>query len=169
MAFNDQAGQGPGLGPFLTDAKGTFTTQVTVDDPLESSFVASYLGSGPTSLGEWYAESMDAPATALPSSVPSPAGQLVSSAGTAFTANFRQTVLSGSGFEPNLTVTILLYPAPTVVATAVVDSTGAFQTPVTIPSGIVGNHTFVAVGVTTGADGVTLVVRYLVLPITVSQ
>lgn len=55
-----------------------------------------------------------------------------------------QITVSGSDFKPNASVRLELHPDSVVLKTATTDSTGAFSTLVTLPSGLTGTHTIVA-------------------------
>lgn len=67
--------------------------------------------------------------------------------------------ISGTGFEPNETVTLSLRGRTGVLATTSADATGAFTVDVTFPSGLsVGLHTLVATGGTSHARATFTVV-----------
>jgi titin len=73
-------------------------------------------------------------------------------------------VMSGSGYAPYSSVTIVVYSSPEVLATVRANGRGAFLEPVTVPAGLpAGTHSFVASGV--DKDGNPRVLR---LDLTVS-
>lgn len=55
-------------------------------------------------------------------------------------------VVSGTNFTPNTTIRIELHTAVTVLATVKSSAAGTFTTTVTLPAGVTGSHTIVAVG-----------------------
>ena len=73
-------------------------------------------------------------------------------------------VVSGTGYLPGSTVTVLIYSSPQVLTTVVADPSGNFTVTVTVPAGLAaGQHTLVASGVDTlGND------RFTTLAVTVS-
>jgi len=161
-------GKGQQLGPFTTDAQGRFTATVVADEPGIQSFGPIYQGSGPTALAQFPSEASDAATWALPATLPSPvAGPLGSSAGTTFTRTSRGTVLSGSGYLPHTDVGIALYPGARLIATTTTNDSGAFSVAVSLPAGIAGRRTVLAIGNALDTDDVT--VRYLTLPIIIAQ
>jgi 5'-nucleotidase len=56
-----------------------------------------------------------------------------------------QITLSSSGMPANATVKIFLHSDPILLATVHTDATGSFTATVTLPDGITGTHTIVAV------------------------
>ena len=71
--------------------------------------------------------------------------------------------MSGSGYMPNSTVTLLIYSTPQILTTVVTDATGSFTVTVTVPAGLApGKHTLVASGMDTHGN-----VRTITLPVTV--
>jgi titin len=97
--------------------------------------------------------------------VPVSNGSLTPAAGTTDTVVAGKTmVVSGTGYAPGSTVTVLIYSAPQVLTTVVADASGNFTVTVTVPAGLAaGQHTLVASGV--GTDGNA---RYTTLPVTVT-
>jgi hypothetical protein len=72
--------------------------------------------------------------------------------------------LSGHGYLPNSTVSVIIYSSPRVLTSVVTDETGSFEVTVTVPKRLEsGHHTFVASGVDPSGK-----VRYVTLPVTVS-
>jgi titin len=73
-------------------------------------------------------------------------------------------VVTGGGYAPWSSVTLVVYSSPQVLATVQADGQGAFEQSVTVPGGLpAGTHSFVATGV--DADGT---VRTLRLDLTVA-
>ncbi|WP_457025656.1 hypothetical protein [Geodermatophilus sp. SYSU D01119] len=102
-------------------------------------------------------------APAVPATVPTASGPLGAPAGPSVTAG-RAVTLTGSGYLPDSTVTLVVYSTPTVLGTVVTDGNGAFSTTVTLPSGLAsGAHTLVASGVDPAGNP-----RALALPVTVA-
>jgi hypothetical protein len=72
--------------------------------------------------------------------------------------------VSGSGYAPFSTVTVLIYSTPQILTTVVTDGTGSFSVEVTVPAGLAaGQHHLVAAGVDPSGE-----LRYLTLPVTVT-
>jgi hypothetical protein len=72
--------------------------------------------------------------------------------------------LTGHGYLPNSTVSVIIYSSPQVLTSVVTDGTGSFTVTVTVPKGLEsGHHTLVASGVDSTGE-----VRYVTLPVTVS-
>src|SRR3954452_21870015 len=66
---------------------------------------------------------------------------------------------SGTGYQPNETVTITLHSDPVVLGTATGDSSGAWSTQVMIPSDTsLGTHTITAIGTAGNFASVTITV-----------
>jgi hypothetical protein len=153
-------GSGDELGPFTTGPDGSFTTHVVVDTLGYHDFSAEYFGSSVFDHALQMSSSDPQVLTVVPAGPPaSAAGQLTSSAGT----GSRKTTLSGGGFDPNTPVAIVAYSDPLAVANVTTDDNGAFSIPVTLPDGLVGQHTIVAVG--SLGDDSGLAVRYLTLQV----
>lgn len=75
----------------------------------------------------------------------------------------KKITLTGSGYAPNSTVTVLVYSTPQVLTTVVTDASGSFTVEVTVPAGLpAGHHTLVASGVDPGGN-----LRTMTLPVTV--
>ncbi|RBY74942.1 hypothetical protein DQ239_18115 [Blastococcus sp. TF02-09] len=104
-------------------------------------------------------------ANGVPSAVPTKTGDLVRPAGESGPVTSGSAVrITGSGYAPHSTVTLIVYSVPRVLATTVADGDGDIDVTVTLPEDLAaGEHTLVAAGV--GADGQA---HYLTLPITVS-
>jgi hypothetical protein len=68
-------------------------------------------------------------APTLPTGVPPTSGPLTSSAGTTLSG---LTTVSGNGYAPFTGITVGIYPGPTVLGTAITDSTGAFSLQVSV-------------------------------------
>ena len=114
-----------------------------------------------------------APPAAQPSSsnpvlptVPTSHGQLSTDAGTgASVVPGGQVTVSGKGYAPHSTITVLVYSEPRVLTTVVSDEFGAFTTAVTVPDDLrSGRHTLVASGFDALGN-----VRTMTLPVTVSD
>jgi hypothetical protein len=98
-------------------------------------------------------------------SVPTSNGTLTPGAGSSGKVEAGKTmVVSGTGYLPGSTVTVLIYSSPQVLTTVVADPSGNFTVTVTVPAGLAaGQHTLVASGVDTlGND------RFTTLSVTVS-
>ena len=68
-------------------------------------------------------------------------------------------IVTGSGFLPGETVTLVLHSTPVTLGTAPADSQGAFSTSVIIPADTTpGNHTIVGTGNTSGLTATTSIV-----------
>ena len=85
----------------------------------------------------------------FPATVPTSSGDLTPEAGSSDEVVAGKTmVISGTGYEPHSTVTVLIYSSPQVLTTVVADANGAFTVTVTVPAGLTaGQHTLVASGV----------------------
>jgi hypothetical protein len=99
------------------------------------------------------------------STVPTKNGDLTVPAGSSSSVAAGKTMtVSGSGYAPGSTVTVLIYSEPQVLTTVVADASGNFTVTVTVPAGLAaGTHTLVASGVDTNG-----VARYVTLPVTVT-
>jgi LPXTG-motif cell wall-anchored protein len=97
--------------------------------------------------------------------LPESDGELVLPSGTkASVAAGKTMTVSGSGYAPFSTVTVLVYSEPHILTTVVTDGTGAFSVEVTVPAGLpAGQHHVVAAGVDPSGE-----LRYLTLPVTVT-
>lgn len=100
-----------------------------------------------------------------PATVPTSQGPLTPAAGSSDKVVAGKTMtVTGSGYMPGSTVTVLIYSAPQVLTTTVADSAGNFSVTVTVPAGLApGAHTLVASGI----DG-SGVQRFTTLAVTVS-
>jgi titin len=98
------------------------------------------------------------------SSVPASDGDLTLPAGSTASVPAGKTItVSGSGYAPGSTVTVLIYSEPQVLTTVIADENGAFTVTVTVPAGLApGQHTLVASGVDSEGNP-----RYVTLPVTV--
>ena len=68
-------------------------------------------------------------------------------------------IVTGSGFQPGETVTLVLNSTPVTLGTTPANSQGAFSTTVIIPADTTpGNHTIVATGNTSGSTASTSIV-----------
>ena len=68
-------------------------------------------------------------------------------------------IVTGSGFQPGETVTLVLHSTPVTLGTTPADSQGAFSTSVIIPADTTpGNHTIVGTGNTSGSTATTSIV-----------
>ncbi|MEU4557591.1 fibronectin type III domain-containing protein [Actinoplanes sp. NPDC023936] len=72
-----------------------------------------------------------AAAPALPTTLPTPYGAAISSAGTALRLQ-GTTTISGTGYAPHTGITVGIYPGAHRLATTTSDASGAFSVPVTI-------------------------------------
>ncbi|WP_040337621.1 hypothetical protein [Candidatus Blastococcus massiliensis] len=106
------------------------------------------------------------PAVTTPAEVPAKNGDLaMTGAAAGAVAPGAKITVTGDGYAPGSTVSVIVYSTPQVLTTAVADVDGKFSVEVTIPAGLAkGTHTLVASGV--DANGV---LRYVTLPITVSD
>ena len=106
-------------------------------------------------------------AVAVPFSttVPASNGSLTPGAGSSSKVVAGKTmVVSGTGYQPGSTVTVLIYSSPQVLTTVVADASGNFTVTVTVPAGLAaGEHTLVASGVDTLGNQ-----RFTTLAVTVS-
>jgi len=100
-----------------------------------------------------------------PATVPTSNGPLTPAAGSSDKVVAGKTMtVTGSGYMPGSTVTVLIYSAPQVLTTTVADSAGNFSVTVTVPAGLApGAHTLVASGYDTNGDQ-----RFTTLAVTVS-
>ncbi|MEU0560159.1 fibronectin type III domain-containing protein [Dactylosporangium sp. NPDC006015] len=98
----------------------------------------------------------------VPASTPAPDATLTTDQGDIHTATPGQEVtVVGHGFAPHSTVTIAIYSAPALLATAVADAQGDVRQPVTVPASLAaGEHTVVALGV--DRSGVTHTLAFTV-------
>ncbi|MGY1813919.1 hypothetical protein [Blastococcus sp. SYSU D00820] len=137
-----------------TQAGYTYQVVVTTVD------VHGHVGDDST----WYP--VGAPADpAVPSSVPASNGPLQLPAGQSSTiAAGSKIVLSGDGYLPGSTVTLIAYSSPQVLGYTVADANGHFEVEVTVPAGLAsGSHTLVASGVDSAGN-----TRFVTVPITVT-
>lgn len=133
-----QAGKKHDLAVYAVDAQGNDGTPAWI-----TSDTVPFLAAPPTSNGDL------TPATGTATSGVQPGSTMT---------------LSGSGYAPGSTVTVLIYSSPQVLTTVVADSSGKFTVTVTVPAGLeAGNHTLVASGLDPSG-----VVRYVTLPVTVA-
>ena len=86
------------------------------------------------------------PAGAYPGSTPAAV-----SVSTTTPAPGASLAISGSGFEPGETISLVFHSTPTSLGSVTADSSGAFSTSVTIPAGASGSHEIVGTGLTSGA------------------
>lgn len=100
-----------------------------------------------------------------PTAAPPADGPMTPAAGSSDKVVAGKTmVVSGSGYQPGSTVTVLIYSSPQVLTTVVADGSGNFTATVTVPAGLEpGQHTLVGSGVDPGG-----VQRFVTLPVTVS-
>ncbi|WP_433199445.1 fibronectin type III domain-containing protein [Dactylosporangium sp. CS-047395] len=113
---------------------------------------------------EWSAASTATPASlTLPADVPPSAGHVDSSSGTDV-APGEMITISGTGYAPHTTITVVIYSAPQTLATATTDGGGAFSVAVTVPAGYTGQHTLVASGVDSNGTA-----RYLTLGVDILE
>ncbi|NEM05846.1 fibronectin type III domain-containing protein [Geodermatophilus normandii] len=104
-------------------------------------------------------------APSVPATVPTSNGDLTRPAGQSGSVAAGSAVeISGSGYLPGSTVSLIVYSTPQVVGSAVADENGRFTATVTLPAGLTsGAHTLVASGVDPSGNP-----RYLTLPVTVT-
>ena len=100
-----------------------------------------------------------------PATVPTSNGPLTPAAGSSDKVVAGKTMtVTGSGYMPGSTVTVLIYSAPQILTTTVADSAGNFSVTVTVPAGLApGAHTLVASGYDNNGDQ-----RFTTLAVTVS-
>ncbi|HET6395079.1 MAG TPA: LPXTG cell wall anchor domain-containing protein, partial [Blastococcus sp.] len=100
--------------------------------------------------GNWGVSSAEALTGKIPypATVPASQGSLTPAAGSSDKVVAGKTMtVTGSGYMPGSTVTVLIYSAPQVLTTTVADSGGNFSVTVTVPAGLApGVHTLVAYG-----------------------
>lgn len=157
----DAKGKGKMYGPVRTDANGRYTLPAVAESFGALRYNAEYNDSSPLERGEVGSESHTV-VWSVPAGPPPAAGRLASTAGPAFSAGQRRTTVSGTGFRPNTDVGILLYSTPQVLGSTTSDAGGAFRLEVSVPAGVSGQHTLVAVGEAEAG------IRYLSLPVTVA-
>jgi hypothetical protein len=106
------------------------------------------------------------PPATVPAAVPAKNGDLVLAAGSSGTvAPGKKVTVTGTGYAPGSSVSVVIYSAPQVLTTVVADASGNFTVEVTVPADLAaGSHTLVASGV--DANGV---LRYVTLPVTVTS
>ncbi|WP_091947878.1 fibronectin type III domain-containing protein [Trujillonella endophytica] len=122
------------------------------------------------SVGHFGADSAELPvgqaaSPSVPSSVPSSDGPISRpDGGTGSIAAGSTVVLSGDGFLPGSTVSLIVYSEPQVLTHTVADANGHFEVSVVVPAGLAsGSHTLVASGVDLAGNA-----RFVTLPITVT-
>ena len=87
-------------------------------------------------------------AAAAPSALPTSSGALSTDKGAVSTVTSGGTVtLTGGGYLPFSTVTVVMYSDPVVLGTTTADADGAISLTVTLPAGVTGEHDLVASGV----------------------
>jgi hypothetical protein len=115
-----------------------------------------------------HGEPAEATSGVVPASsvLPESDGDLTLPPGTKASVAAGKTItVSGSGYAPFSTVTVLVYSQPQILTTVVTDATGSFSVEVTVPAGLAaGQHHLVAAGVDPNGE-----LRYLTLPITVTD
>jgi LPXTG-motif cell wall-anchored protein len=80
--------------------------------------------------------------------LPKSSGALSTDKGAVSTVAIGGTVtLTGGGYQPLSTVTLVMYSTPTVLGTTVADANGNISATVSLPAGVSGQHTLVASGV----------------------
>ncbi len=107
-----------------------------------------------------------APASpSVPATVPASDGTISRpDGGTGSVQAGSSVTLSGDGYLPGSTVTVVVYSAPQVLGHTTADVNGHWELEVVLPAGLVsGSHTLVASGVDAAGDP-----RFLTLPITVT-
>jgi hypothetical protein len=68
-------------------------------------------------------------------------------------------IVSGQGYQPGESVTLVLFSTPVTLGTVPTDSQGSFSVPETLPAGTaLGNHTIVGTGNTSGLSATTSIV-----------
>jgi hypothetical protein len=99
------------------------------------------------------------------STLPESDGDLELPAGATSEVPAGKTItVTGSGYAPNSTVTVLIYSQPRILTTVVADVNGNFTVTVTVPADLApGQHTLVASGVDTMGN-----LRFVTLPVTVT-
>ena len=104
-------------------------------------------------------------APSVPGSVPASDGAISrADGGTGSVPAGSSIPLSGDGYLPGSTVTVVVYSAPQVLGHTTADVNGHWELTVVLPAGLAnGSHTLVASGVDAAGDP-----RYLTLPITVT-
>ena len=99
-----------------------------------------------------FLETATVPAAAIPPSAPVATAPLTTDKGSMSSLPAGGSVtLTGSGYLPFSTVTLVIYSTPKVLGTVQADAHGNFSSAVTVPAGFGGSHSLVAAGV--GASG----------------
>jgi hypothetical protein len=131
-------------------------------EPGKKHDVVVYALDNSTRQGEW--AHVTSGLVPFSSSVPASDGDLTLPAGSTASVPAGKTItVSGSGYAPGSTVTVLIYSEPQVLTTVVADENGDFTVTVTVPAGLApGQHTLVASGVDSQGNP-----RYVTLPVTV--
>jgi titin len=163
LTWTNEGGQSGGGAPFCHTPATVYTCTAPAQPGVTHDLVIAAADSSSYGLGEpAFATSGIVPASRT---VPKSTGDLTLPAGKTSTvpAGEKMTV-SGTGYSPVSTVTVLIYSEPRVLATVRTDGSGSFSVEVTVPEGLpAGQHTLVAAGIDPmGA------MRYLTLPVTVS-
>jgi titin len=146
---------------FCGTGPAVFTCTAEAQPGVKHDIVVYAFGNG-NKQGEWARVTSDVvPASNV---LPESDGDLGLPAGATASVSAGKTItVSGSGYAPGSTVTVLIYSEPQVLTTVVADVNGDFTVTVTVPEGLApGQHTLVASGV----DGLGQL-RYVTLPVTV--
>jgi hypothetical protein len=162
IAWTNPGGQSGGGGPFCESSATVFTCSAPAQPGLAHDlqlFAVDTEGNP----GEDVAVTSDV--VPAPDTVPESDGELKLPAGAKASVAAGKTItVSGDGYMPNSTITVLLYSTPQILTTTVTDGNGAFTVTVTVPAGLaVGQHTLVAAGLDPNGE-----MRYVTLPITVT-
>lgn len=144
-----------------TDASGRGCTAAAAPGTTHNVVVYAVDSNGRQ--GEW--ARVTSGVVPVSATVPTSNGDLTPAAGsTGSVTPGTKVTLSGTGYMPNSTVTLLVYSEPQVLTTVVTDGTGSFTVEVTVPDGLAaGQHTVVASGIDPLGN-----VRTMTLPITVT-
>ena len=136
----------------------------------EIGFTYSVVVTSVNDHGHYGADSVVVPvaaaaAPAVPAAVPASDGTIVrADGGTGSVPAGSSVTLSGDGYLPGSTVTVVVYSEPQVLGHTLADVDGHWELTVVLPAGLVsGEHTLVASGVDAVGNP-----RFLTLPITVT-
>ncbi|HEY0509139.1 MAG TPA: fibronectin type III domain-containing protein [Blastococcus sp.] len=121
----------------------------TIGVPVGSEYTVGVRAMGPEaySTGAFVVSAKVGDAVVSPEA-PKSSGALSTDKGAVSTVAVGGTVtLTGGGYQPFSTVTLVMYSTPIVLGTTVADAGGNISATVTLPAGMSGTHTLVASGV----------------------
>ncbi|GAB3122352.1 beta strand repeat-containing protein [Glaciibacter psychrotolerans] len=132
------------------DGTGTLSGTTTVAPAGYLLTVTASNGVGPDAVQSLIVQVVLPPTSVLPLGLPASTGRLYGV--TAHTTVGQTLHLSGGGFAAGAPIILGVYSLPVVVGQATADADGTFAATIQVPN-LIGDHTFVAAGVT--ADGTT--------------